>query len=108
MTIDDSIKMLSEELRIEICKGNFDAIEKYIQIALVVGLEQPKVSHNKRIIMLDKNNNVISKFDRLVDAANFCKSYKELKSKIQTIYIEIWKTLNDKKNTSYGYHWKYA
>jgi hypothetical protein len=76
-------------------------------MAIVVGLEQPLVSHKKRIQMLDLNGNIISKFDRVIDAAQFVKKYKSLKTQIDTIKIEIWRTLTNKKHKTYGYHWKY-
>lgn len=107
MEIDKVLSKLTEELTIEVHNRNYDAIRIYLQYALVIGLEQPIVTYSKTILMLDENNNLIKTFDRLIDAAAFVKDYKKLKTKKQTISIEIWRTLNNKKNTSYGYHWKY-
>ena len=107
MIIQEAIDHLSYELEIEVKKGNFEAIKGYIQMAIVVGLEQPLVSHKKRIQMLDKGGNIINKFVRVIDAAQFVKKYKKLKSDIKVIKVQIWRTLTHKLNTCYGYHWKY-
>ncbi len=107
MIIQEAIDHLSHELEIEVKKGNFEAIKYYIQMAIVVGLEQPLVSHKKRIQMLDKNGNIINKFDRAVDAAQFVKKYKKLKPELKVIKVQIWRTLTHKLNTCYGYYFKY-
>lgn len=108
MILDDVIEMLSNELAGELKSNEIEIIKRYVQMALVYGLEQQIPVHKKRIEMLDKNNNIIKKFDRLVDAVEFCKDYKKLKSNTNTMKSNIWKTLNNQRNISYGYHWKYA
>lgn len=107
MEINEVIIKLTSELEDEVRKGNYKVIKSYIQMAIVVGLEQPLIVNKRVIQMIDSGANLIKEFDRIIDAVQFVKKYKKLKGKKQTIYTNLWRSLTNKKHTSYGYHWRY-
>ena len=101
------INRLSEELRLQINHGNLMAINDYIQMAVTYGLEQRAIFKSSELLMIDDNNNIIKRFDRLKDAADYIIKSKKFNSNFTTIQRQLSKVIKGERNIAYNYHWRY-
>lgn len=107
MSPDKVIDKLSNELSELLQNNNVELIKKYIQYAVVYGLEQRAIFKSKKLLMLDNFGTCIKEFDRLKDAVEYIYELKQYNSKKNTIERQICSVVKGKRNTTYGFHWKY-
>jgi hypothetical protein len=108
MSPEATVNKLSKELSIKLgCENNLDIIRLYVNMALVIGLEQKALIVKPELQMISTTGNVIKEFPRLKDAISYIYELKRKKTQKSTIKVHIGKVIRGAKPTAYGYLWKY-
>lgn len=98
---------MSEVARIIGCQ--WATVSRALKSAGLEKTKKLKMSNSKVIIMLDKNNNFIQRFDRLMDAAIYIKQNQYTQnSNLSSISGTIGQVCRGERKSAYGFKWTYA
>lgn len=101
MYYEDAIRKLTDELCQLLNTNERDIISMYLQRAMVFSTD----IYLNPVAMVTDTGEIIKKFNNPQEATNYIRKKFKRKS-IDGPRKAIERCLNNKGNTSYGYHWK--
>lgn len=94
----------------KICNVCIDSVYQILReynIQIKASQQVSKDQYGKKIIMLDKNNNIIKVFSSVSEAALYLKNCQKANGGLRGVASHIRDVCNQKRKTAYSYKWEW-